>query len=49
MLDEGFGLSKSFRTEPAVIHRTDSYDLWMAFFDDPDGNHLALMCEFAKA
>lgn len=33
---------------PHVIHRTDTYDLWMSFFTDPDGNTLALMAEVQK-
>ena len=34
-----------FIGEPHVIHSTDTYDLWMSFFTDPDGNTLALMAE----
>ena len=34
-----------FVDAPHVVHRTESSDLRMAFFDDPDGNHLALMAE----
>ena len=34
-----------FRDEPLVVHRTDSHELWMAFFVDPEGNTLALMSE----
>ena len=37
-----------FVGEPHGIHRTDTYDLWMSFFTDPDGNTLALMAEVAK-
>ena len=37
-----------FVGEPHVIHRTDTYDLWMSFFTDPDGTTLALMAEVAK-
>jgi len=37
-----------FIGEPHVIHRTDTYDLWMSFFTDPDGNVLALMAEVPK-
>ena len=37
-----------FIGEPHVIHRTDTYDLWMSFFTDPDGNTLALMAEVPK-
>ena len=34
-----------FVGEPHIIYRTDTYDLWMAFFTDPDDNTLALMAE----
>ena len=34
-----------FESEPHVVHRTDEMELQMAFFKDPDGNHLALMSE----
>ena len=37
-----------FIGEPHVIHRTDTYELWMSFFTDPDDNTLALMAEVAK-
>ena len=37
-----------FIGEPHIIHRTDTHDLWMSFFTDPDGNTLALMAEVAK-
>jgi predicted enzyme related to lactoylglutathione lyase len=36
-----------FRDQPHVVHRDDRHELWMAFFADPDGNHLALMQERA--
>ncbi len=36
-----------FRDEPLVVHKTDTHELWMAFFDDPEGNTLALMSEIA--
>lgn len=36
-----------FRAEPHVVHRTPSYELWLAEFTDPDGNQLALMSEVA--
>jgi len=36
-----------FRDEPLVVHRTDASELWMAFFDDTEGNTLALMSEIA--
>lgn len=34
-----------FRDEPHVVHATDNYELKMAFFEDPDGNLLAIMSE----
>ncbi len=37
-----------FEDKPHVVHRTDAYELWMAFLKDPDGNHLALMSEVRK-
>jgi predicted enzyme related to lactoylglutathione lyase len=37
-----------FIGEPHIIHSTDTYDLWMSFFTDPDGLTLALMAEVAK-
>lgn len=36
-----------FRGEPLVVHRTETYELWMAFFHDTEGNTLALMSEIA--
>jgi methylmalonyl-CoA/ethylmalonyl-CoA epimerase len=30
---------------PHLIASMDTHDLWMAFFRDPDGNLLGLMCE----
>ena len=38
----------SFRTSPHVVHATESMELWMADFRDPDGNCLCLMSEVAK-
>lgn len=35
----------AFMGEPHVIHRTETYELWMAFFRDPDDNVLAVMAE----
>ena len=34
-----------FTNEPHVIHSTDSYELWMAFFEDPHGNTMAIADE----
>ena len=35
----------SFAAEPHVVHRTPSMELWLAEFEDPFGNALALMSE----
>ena len=32
-------------SEPHIIHQTEHYTLWMAFFNDPDGNLMAVMSE----
>ena len=37
-----------FTTAPHVVHRTEASELRMAFFQDPDGNHLALMSEGSR-
>ena len=34
-----------FQDEPHLIHKDVDYELWMAFFQDKDGNMLALMSE----
>jgi catechol 2,3-dioxygenase-like lactoylglutathione lyase family enzyme len=34
-----------FDDEPHIIANMDTYDLWMTFFRDPDGNLLAIMSE----
>ena len=34
---------------PHVVHRDPSYELWMAFTKDPDGNNIGLMCEVPTA
>jgi len=34
-----------FTAKPHVVHRTESMQLWLAEFTDPDGNQLALMSE----
>ena len=34
-----------FSDAPHVVHRDDVQELWMCFFNDPDGNVLALMSE----
>ena len=35
----------SFRSEPHLIARLPDREVWMAFFDDTEGNTLALMSE----
>ena len=37
-----------FTQEPHVIHSTNDYELWMAFFKDNDGNTMAIMDERGK-
>jgi methylmalonyl-CoA/ethylmalonyl-CoA epimerase len=37
-----------FKDKPHLIARMPDHDLWMTFFDDPDGNGLALMMEAPK-
>ncbi len=34
-----------FRDRPHMVHSDGTTELWLAFFNDPDGNHLALMEE----
>lgn len=36
-----------FIAEPHVVNRTPKSELWLAEFNDPDGNQLALMSEVA--
>jgi len=38
----------AFTHEPHLIAKMEDHDLWMAFFEDPDGNTLALMHEAPK-
>jgi hypothetical protein len=33
------------RDKPHVVNRDGTTELWMAFFNDPDGHHLGLMQE----
>lgn len=35
----------SFPSEPHLVAPMPDHDLWLSAFRDPDGNHLALMCE----
>jgi methylmalonyl-CoA/ethylmalonyl-CoA epimerase len=34
---------------PAVVHRDERHELWLAFLRDTEGNHLALMQEVSLA
>ncbi len=34
-----------FTHEPHVVHSAGDYELWMAFFKDPDSNTMAIMDE----
>lgn len=42
------GRGVEFRTEPHVVHRTDTYDLWLSDFYDNERNTFALMQEKQK-
>ena len=37
-----------FDSKPHLIAKMDDHDLWMAFFQDPDGHTLAVMQEAPK-
>lgn len=37
-----------FEDEPHIVHRAETYDLWMTFLRDSEGNLLALTCEAPK-
>ncbi len=43
------GRGVPFDKPPHVVHRTDSYALWMCFTQDPDGNNIGLMSEVPTA
>jgi methylmalonyl-CoA/ethylmalonyl-CoA epimerase len=38
----------SLRSEPHLVHRTATSELWLCDFADPDGNPLCLMMETAQ-
>jgi methylmalonyl-CoA/ethylmalonyl-CoA epimerase len=42
------GRGVRFRQEPRLLARMPDHELWMAFFEDSEGNVLALMCEVRK-
>ena len=52
-IDEGVSELESrgvkFRDRPHRVHSDGQTELWLAFFQDPDGNHLALMEERATS
>jgi len=39
------GRGVKFQDEPHLIHKDVDYELWMAFFQDPEDNTLAIMNE----
>ena len=39
------GHGVEFKREPHIVHRTETYELWMAGFFDPEGNFIHLMNE----
>jgi methylmalonyl-CoA/ethylmalonyl-CoA epimerase len=39
----------SFGGAPHIVHRTDTDDLWLVDFADPDGNQLALMAQMPRS
>ena len=38
----------TFDDRPHVVYEDEAYDLWMAFFHDPDANVVALMSEVPR-
>ena len=42
------GRGVTFTDEPHIIAKMDTYDLWMAFFRDSEGNMHALMSEVPR-
>jgi predicted enzyme related to lactoylglutathione lyase len=40
-------LGVEFVADPHLVHKTESQELWLAFFKDTEGNTLALMSERA--
>jgi len=36
------------REVPEIVYSTNEFDMWLAFVDDPDGNHIGLMHEAPK-
>lgn len=52
-MDEAYRILKGrgveFSREPHVVHRTPEYELWLAGFQDPEGNFIHIMCEASPA
>ncbi len=42
------GRGAQFHDEPHIIAKMDTYDLWMSFFKDSEGNVMALMSEVSR-
>ena len=42
------GRGVQFRQEPRLLARMPDHELWMAFFEDSEGNVMALMSEVRK-
>lgn len=42
------GQEVPFEREPHLVARLEGFDLWLAFFRDPDNNLLALMSEVPR-
>jgi methylmalonyl-CoA/ethylmalonyl-CoA epimerase len=38
----------AFKADPHLVARLPDHELWMAFFDDSEGNTLALMAEVSS-
>ena len=43
------GRGAAVREAPSVVYSTDAFDMWLAFVDDPDGNHIGLMHEAPRS
>jgi hypothetical protein len=39
----------TFLQEPAKVHEDAKHELWFAFFQDSEGNNMALMSEVPRA
>ncbi len=39
------GRGVGFESEPHLVHKTETHELWLTFFRDSEGNFLALMSE----